>query len=57
MDMFNKLIDLHKVDPGDLLVFTQGDLTGISGGTNSMKILCVTGSDQPVNSHNGRIND
>ena len=56
-DMFNKLIDLHKVDPGDLLVFTQGDLTGISGGTNSMKILCVTGSDQPVNSHNGRIND
>jgi pyruvate kinase len=56
-DMFNKLIDLHKVDPGDLLVFTQGDLTGISGGTNSMKILRVTGSDQPVNSHNGRTND
>jgi len=41
-DMFNKLIDLHEVDPGDLLVFTQGDLTGISGGTNSMKILRVT---------------
>ncbi len=41
-DMFNKLLDLHQVDPGDLLVFTQGDLKGISGGTNSMKILRVT---------------
>jgi pyruvate kinase len=41
-DLFNKLLDLQQVNAGDLLVFTQGDLTGIAGGTNSMKILRVT---------------
>ncbi len=41
-DLFNKLLELHQVNVGDLLVFTQGDLTGIAGGTNSMKILRVT---------------
>jgi len=46
-DMFNRLLDLHQINEGDLLVFTQGDLTGISGGTNSLKILRVT-SDQSV---------
>jgi len=41
-DMFDKLLDLHQVNTGDLLVFTQGDLKGIAGGTNMMKILRVT---------------
>jgi len=41
-DMFDKLLGLHQIDEGDLLVFTQGDLKGIAGGTNAMKILRVT---------------
>jgi pyruvate kinase len=41
-DMFQKLIDLHQVDEGELLIFTSGDLTGVPGGTNAMRILRVT---------------
>jgi len=41
-EMFQKLLDLHQVDEGELLIFTSGDLTGISGGTNAMRILRVT---------------
>jgi pyruvate kinase len=41
-DMFKKLLDLHQVDEGDLLIFTQGDLSGISGRTNALKILRVS---------------
>jgi len=44
-DMFNKLLELHQVDEGNLLVFTQGDLKGIAGGTNAMKILRVTSDE------------
>jgi pyruvate kinase len=29
------------ISDGDLLIITKGDLKGISGGTNSMKIVCV----------------
>ncbi len=29
------------VSEGDLVIITKGDLKGISGGTNSMKIVCV----------------
>ncbi|MFQ5983337.1 MAG: hypothetical protein ACE5KS_08185 [Woeseiaceae bacterium] len=32
------------VEEGDLVIFTKGDLTGVSGGTNSMKIVRVTSS-------------
>jgi pyruvate kinase len=30
------------VDAGDLVIFTQGDLDGVSGSTNAMKIIEVT---------------
>ena len=33
------------VEEGDLVIFTKGDLTGVSGGTNSMKIVTVASSD------------
>ena len=35
---------MEHVDDGDLVIITKGDFTGVSGGTNSMKILRV--SDQ-----------
>lgn len=37
------LIDLGQVRPGDLVIFTKGDFEGVSGGTNEMRILQVTG--------------
>jgi pyruvate kinase len=37
------LIDKGHVKEGDLVIFTNGELEGISGGTNAMKILTVTG--------------
>jgi pyruvate kinase len=37
------LIDLGQVKPGDLVIFTKGDFEGVSGGTNEMRILQVTG--------------
>jgi len=37
------LIDKGHVQEGDLVIFTNGELEGISGGTNAMKILTVTG--------------
>jgi len=37
-----ELIDRGHVKPGDRLILTQGELTGVSGGTNSMKILEVS---------------
>jgi pyruvate kinase len=30
------------VKPGDKLIRTKGDLTGASGGTNSLKVITVT---------------
>jgi pyruvate kinase len=39
------LLSNQLVEEGDLVIFTQGDLSGISGGTNSMKIFSVTSSN------------
>jgi pyruvate kinase len=35
------LLELGAISEGDLVIITKGDLKGISGGTNSMKIVCV----------------
>jgi pyruvate kinase len=40
--IFTRLLDLEHVREGDLLIFTKGDMSGVSGGTNSMTILRVT---------------
>lgn len=42
--IYNTLLSNNLVEDGDLAIFTKGDLTGVSGGTNSMKIVRVTGS-------------
>ncbi len=42
-DLFAKLLELDYAREGDLLIFTKGEMTGVSGGTNSMTILRVTG--------------
>lgn len=34
---------MGHVDDGDLVIITQGEFSGVSGGTNSMKILRVSG--------------
>ncbi len=41
-DVFRVLIDRQHVTPGDLVIVTKGDLDGVSGGTNGLKILRVT---------------
>ncbi len=42
-DLFAKLLDHKYAREGDLLIFTKGEMTGVSGGTNAMTILRVTG--------------
>lgn len=42
--IFNTLLSNQLVEEGDLVIFTQGDLSGVSGSTNSMKIFSVTTS-------------
>jgi len=42
--IFERLLTLGLVDINDLVILTQGELSGVSGGTNSMRILRVTGS-------------
>jgi len=42
-DLFAKLLEHEFAREGDLLIFTKGEMTGVSGGTNSMTILRVTG--------------
>ncbi|MCK5719836.1 MAG: pyruvate kinase [Thiomargarita sp.] len=39
--MVNEILKLGAASEGDLIIITKGDLKGISGGTNSMKIVCV----------------
>ncbi len=39
--IFNVMLQLELVDEGDLVILTKGDLTGVTGGTNAMKILRV----------------
>jgi pyruvate kinase len=40
------------ITKGDLIIITKGDLKGISGGTNSMKIVCVGGNCLQDNTDN-----
>ncbi len=40
-DIFRTLLNEDLVEVGDLVIFTKGDLDGVSGGTNAMKILEV----------------
>jgi pyruvate kinase len=42
-ELMRVLREMGHVEDGDLVIITKGDLTGISGGTNSMKILRVAG--------------
>lgn len=41
-DVFQALLSRKLVNEGDLVIFTKGDLTGVSGSTNAMKIIRVT---------------
>ncbi len=41
-DVFNSLLSRDLVEVGDLVIFTKGDLEGVSGNTNAMKIITVT---------------
>jgi pyruvate kinase len=41
-DTFSTLLTHGLVDEGDLVIFTRGDLHGVKGSTNTMKILSVT---------------
>lgn len=40
-DVFDTLLAHKLVDVGDRVIFTKGDLSGVSGGTNAMKIIRV----------------
>ena len=44
LSVFKLLLDLKLVKVGDLVILTKGELKGVAGGTNSMKILQVTSS-------------
>ena len=41
-EIFRVLTSLGLAAAGDLIIITQGELSGVTGGTNSMKILKVT---------------
>jgi pyruvate kinase len=40
--IFAELLKRQLVSIGDLVIMTQGELSGVSGGTNAMKILQVS---------------
>jgi pyruvate kinase len=40
--IFDQLLGQNLVEVDDLLILTKGELTGVSGGTNSMQIVRVT---------------
>jgi pyruvate kinase len=40
--IFETMLSKNFVSVGDLVIFTKGDLKGVSGSTNAMKILTVT---------------
>jgi pyruvate kinase len=42
-EVFQVLLQRKLVEVGDLIILTKGEMTGISGKTNSMKILDVRG--------------
>jgi pyruvate kinase len=39
--IFDRLLELGLVEINDLVILTKGELSGVSGGTNSMQILRV----------------
>ncbi len=41
-EIFSTLLSNKLVRVGDLVIFTKGDLSGVSGGTNGMRIVRVT---------------
>jgi pyruvate kinase len=41
-NVFDTLLSRELVNVGDFVIFTKGDLEGVSGGTNSMTIIEVT---------------
>ena len=41
-NVFDALLSRELVSVGDLVIFTKGDLDGVSGSTNSMTIIEVT---------------
>ena len=43
-DIFNALLQGEHVETGDTVIFTKGDLDGVEGSTNSMKIVTVQAS-------------
>ena len=45
-DIFATLLSHNLVEEGDNVIFTKGDLDGVSGSTNSMQIVRVDTSDQ-----------
>jgi pyruvate kinase len=40
--LFTRLLELQLVKKRDLVILTKGELSGVTGGTNSMQILKVT---------------
>ena len=44
-EIFKTLLSKDLVAVGDLVIFTKGDLEGVAGSTNAMKILSVTGAN------------
>ena len=40
-DIFKLMLQTKMVDPGDRIILTKGEMTGVSGKTNAMKILEV----------------
>jgi pyruvate kinase len=41
-DIFSTMLEHELVEVGDRVIFTKGDLKGVSGSTNAMKIISVT---------------
>jgi pyruvate kinase len=39
--VFDMLLELELAAEGDQIILTQGELTGVQGGTNSLQILTV----------------
>ncbi len=44
-DIFTTLLEHKLVEIGDLVIFTKGDLSGVTGSTNGMKIISVRAPD------------
>lgn len=53
-EVCSRLHELGFVNPGDRVIFTKGDLSGVSGGTNAMKIIEVPDADIMINQNSNR---